>query len=413
MERYVFRFLTEGEENKILSQLNKTKVNYDFNISFNERVFSFSKPLDKTTRYFLESYGGVEEQEQIEEQIQITEDEEPKVLLLDSIIEKLHHWISEELSKEDIYKVLWAIAETREDEELIAAIQEFRAELDSERVELDEASTGVMKMYAKQYGDAEKSGDLEKGRFKPYTSTKGEDEETIDEVSTSAAKLYSRQYDDAEESGDLESGKFKPYTNSQEDEIVDEVIKEGEFDESDEEKNEESTIENKLRELTDEELVKKYNKLCEHHNLERSMDGSGELGHIIDETFEPYYEAYYKEFDRREINPKEFLPESKDLEGESEGESDEEFNFFILKDDERTESGWPMASDKPFIIKGYATLDEAEEDYEKNYQNKDYDIYSKHWMIRNSYDYKDKSLWVTKEELTEIRKPLVNYLKKN
>lgn len=58
-------------------------------------------------------------------------------------------------------------------------------------------------------------------------------------------------------------------------------------------------ISEKLASMTDEELLDYHVKLQDHHLAELSMDGSGELGHVIDADFQVYYDAIYAEYNKR------------------------------------------------------------------------------------------------------------------
>lgn len=56
------------------------------------------------------------------------------------------------------------------------------------------------------------------------------------------------------------------------------------------------------RNLTDEALFDELNMLHESLEMDNAMDGSGELGGIIYESYEPFFNAVYAEMDRRGLN---------------------------------------------------------------------------------------------------------------
>jgi len=56
-----------------------------------------------------------------------------------------------------------------------------------------------------------------------------------------------------------------------------------------------------LNEMTNEELVKYYERLQEAEYQDNKMDGSGECGHIISKHYEPLYEALNIELEKRGI----------------------------------------------------------------------------------------------------------------
>jgi hypothetical protein len=56
-----------------------------------------------------------------------------------------------------------------------------------------------------------------------------------------------------------------------------------------------------LTTLSNDELIKAYYRAEAEQEAEHQMDGSGECGHLIDKAFEPVWEAFEKEFERRQI----------------------------------------------------------------------------------------------------------------
>ena len=56
-----------------------------------------------------------------------------------------------------------------------------------------------------------------------------------------------------------------------------------------------------LNEMTNEELVKYYEKLQEAEYQDNKMDMSGDCGHIISKHYEPLYEALDIELEKRDI----------------------------------------------------------------------------------------------------------------
>jgi len=57
-----------------------------------------------------------------------------------------------------------------------------------------------------------------------------------------------------------------------------------------------------ISQFTDDELIEGYEELRNAHRIELSMDGSGELGWIIDEHFNDLYEAFEEEAESRNIS---------------------------------------------------------------------------------------------------------------
>ena len=64
-----------------------------------------------------------------------------------------------------------------------------------------------------------------------------------------------------------------------------------------------------LATLTNEELIAYYWDMQEAESIEYLMDGSGECGAMIAATFDPIWESFDKEFDRREISDSSIYPE--------------------------------------------------------------------------------------------------------
>ena len=132
--KYIFRSLTESEKSKLHSDLKKQNIKYDYDIDLlkKQEVFMFNESLDRKTRYWLEAQGatGIKDSEDKT----ITEDVEEVVDVntseFDSIVSEIHAWIELEVSKEDIYKVLWAMAMTGEDEKILETIKKMREEDD-------------------------------------------------------------------------------------------------------------------------------------------------------------------------------------------------------------------------------------------------------------------------------------------
>jgi hypothetical protein len=56
-----------------------------------------------------------------------------------------------------------------------------------------------------------------------------------------------------------------------------------------------------LSKLTNEELINVYLGMQAQEDADYQMDGSGDCGHLIAKNYEPVYEAFHSEFDKREI----------------------------------------------------------------------------------------------------------------
>ena len=54
-----------------------------------------------------------------------------------------------------------------------------------------------------------------------------------------------------------------------------------------------------LEALSNNELIAWFRQNREEEYNERQMDGSGDCGHLITETFRPIYEAIYEAFEKR------------------------------------------------------------------------------------------------------------------
>ena len=57
----------------------------------------------------------------------------------------------------------------------------------------------------------------------------------------------------------------------------------------------------RLKVMTDDELVAFYNAVNNGYDAEMAMDGSGEFGYKIDKAFEPIFDAINEELNQRDI----------------------------------------------------------------------------------------------------------------
>ncbi len=136
--KYSFGFLTESEESKLHSFLKKNKVNYDHGINFKENKYNFifEEALKKDVRFWLEAQGGICVKEEEEPETPITEDVEEVTrvedLELDSLISQLQEWVEVDVSKEQIYDVMYAMAMVKEDEKILAAIKKMREGIEAQ-----------------------------------------------------------------------------------------------------------------------------------------------------------------------------------------------------------------------------------------------------------------------------------------
>lgn len=58
--------------------------------------------------------------------------------------------------------------------------------------------------------------------------------------------------------------------------------------------------------LSDEALFDALDKLHMSLEIDNSMDGSGELGHVIYESYEPHFNAIYAEMDKRGLSENDY-----------------------------------------------------------------------------------------------------------
>ena len=56
-----------------------------------------------------------------------------------------------------------------------------------------------------------------------------------------------------------------------------------------------------LSTLTDTELIESFIQMQDQESADYQMDDSGDCGHIIAKNYEPLYEAFHAEFDKRDI----------------------------------------------------------------------------------------------------------------
>jgi hypothetical protein len=138
MKTFKIGSITQEDESKILRTLDNQKIKYDYRSNGANRVLFLKESASPN----LLEYFNDNNIELLKEDVKEVPD--VKEAALEGIVNSLYEWISEDVSKEQIYNVIWALAMSKEDQKFNEAVRLMREELAKE-ITQEEAELPTLK----------------------------------------------------------------------------------------------------------------------------------------------------------------------------------------------------------------------------------------------------------------------------
>ena len=129
MEIYKISNISQEDETKILLSLDKQKVNFDYRCNGPEHILFLKESASSELLEYFNEHNIELLKEDVKEVPDI------KNAALEEIVNSLYKWISTDVSKEQIYFVIWALAMSKEDKEFNQAVLEVRNAVTSSMTE--------------------------------------------------------------------------------------------------------------------------------------------------------------------------------------------------------------------------------------------------------------------------------------
>jgi hypothetical protein len=138
MKTFKLNSITQEDEDKILRTLDNQKIKYDYRSNGTNRVLFLRESASPKLLEYFDDHNIELLKEAVKEVPDVKE------AVLEGIVNSLYEWISADVSKEQIYSVIWALAMSKEDQKFNEAVRSMREELTKEMTE-EEAELPTLK----------------------------------------------------------------------------------------------------------------------------------------------------------------------------------------------------------------------------------------------------------------------------